>query len=191
MLERRTPLDQVAGARDARIIDAPGLRVVPAADRGLVLLQADPGEPLLVRTAREQVGIGVPAAQAAAVDGEFALLWLAPKEFLLELPAARTPAMLAALVSRLAPLLAAVTDVSDAFAGFDVSGGAAPDVLMTGCTLNLQPDAFAPGRVARTALAGVPAILWKSADPSRFRCLVDRSYAAHLWNWLAQAPARA
>jgi len=185
MLERRAPLAQVAGAGDATI-DAPGLRVAAVADRGLLLLQGDPDDPLLAGAIREQVRIGLPGPLEVGAGGDCALLWMTPKELLLELPAARAPAMETALALRLGAALAAVTDVSDAFASFDVGGDAAVDVLMTGCTLDLRPHAFAPNRVARTAFAGVSAIIWKPADPNRFRCLVDRSFAWYFWNRLGQ-----
>jgi sarcosine oxidase subunit gamma len=185
MLEHRTPLVQVSRAQELSTIDAPGLRVVAVESQGYLLLQGDPEDSLLQKAMREQIGVAVPGPQVGSISGEYALLWMAPSQWLLELPAARALIVQAALVTRLGSALAAVTDISDALACFDVSGGAAVDVLMTGCSLDLHSHAFAESRVARTAFAGVPVIIWRPGNPIQFRCLVDRSLADHFWTWLA------
>ena len=189
MLEHRSALDQVAGAGGA--IAAPGLSVLAVADRGLLLLQADPTEPALHEALGTQTGLALPQPQTTGFGSDRELLWVAPRQWLLQLPAFSAPVVQAALSARLGGTLAAVTDVSDAFACFDVGGPRAADVLMTGCSLDLHPAAFGAARVARTALADVPAVIWRREASGAFRCLVDRSYAGHLWNWLAQAPVPA
>jgi heterotetrameric sarcosine oxidase gamma subunit len=183
MLEHRAPLDQLSWAHDVRTIDARGLRVAAVADRGLLLLQGDPGDCRFQDAIRERIGVALPGPLTAAIHGEYALLWMAPAQFLLELPAAQAPIVQSALSARFGAALAAVADVSDAFACFDVSGADAPDILMTGCGLDLRPDVFAAGRVARTAFADLPAVIWKPGNPDSFRCLVDRGFAEHFWSW--------
>jgi sarcosine oxidase subunit gamma len=189
MLEHRAPLAQLSRPHGPSTIDAPGLRVVAVENQGFVLIQGDPGDSFLHKAMREQIGVAVPEPQVASISGEYALLWMAPKQWLLELPAARALTVQAALVNRLGPALAAAIDISDALACFDVSGDAAVDVLMTGCPLELHSHAFAANRVARTAFAGVPLIVWRPGNPGHFRCLVDRSFADHFWTWLAEVPA--
>jgi sarcosine oxidase subunit gamma len=188
MLEHRAPLDQLSGERAGAAIQGPGLSVAAVADRGLLLIQGDLQDARLADAIREQTQIAVPAPQAAVVRSQYTLLWMAPGQCLLELPAAQASTAQAALIGRIGAALAAVTDVSDAFAGFDVSGDRAPEALMTGCTLDLRPHAFAPGRAARTALADVSVVIWKP-DSNRFRCLVERGFAGHFAEWLAQACA--
>ena len=175
MLEHRTPLAQLSRANELSAIDATGMRVAAVGNRGFVLVQGDPEDPLLHRAMREQIGVAVPGPQCASIGGEYVLLWMAPGQWLLESPAARAASVQVALVARLGAAFAVVSDVSDAFACFDVSGDVALDVLMTGCSLDLRPDAFSDGRVARSAFAGVPVII----------CLVDRGFAEHVWSWLA------
>ena len=192
MLEHRAPLDQLSRARNTETLhdaDA-GLRVTPVTDRGLLLLQGAPEDAVLRDAIGRQIGARVPGPQTTDIRGEYALLWMTPKEWLLELPAAETSAVQGALVARLAPSLAAITDISDALACFDIGGDPAMDVLMTGCSLDLRPHAFAAGRVARTAITDVHAIIWKPGIAHPFRCWVDRSFAEHFWNWLADSPAR-
>ena len=185
VLEHRAPLQQCSRAHESEAIDRPGLRVVPVRDRGFLLLQGTPTDIRFHDAILEQLGVRLPAPQTTIIRGDSALLWMTPTEWLLELPAAPTLAVQAALSTRLASALAAATDVSDSFARFDVSGEHAADVLMTGCSVNLRSHALAAGQVVRTAVADVPAILWRSGDSQPFRCLVDRSVAEHFWNWLA------
>jgi sarcosine oxidase subunit gamma len=191
MLEHRAALDQLARDGDAGAIDAPGLRVAAVTDRGLLLVQGDPDHRVLHEAVAEGIGLALPGPLAASLGNGYALLWMTPKEWLLELPAAQAHGVQAALAARLGPALAAataaVTDVSDAFAAFDVSGDRAADVLMTACSLDLTPGAFAAGRAARTLVADVPAVIFRPAPAPGLRCLVDRSFAAHLRRWLAQA----
>ena len=157
-------------------------------DRGLLLLQVSRRGASLDAFLREQLGIGAPESLRTSVGDNCALLWLAPGECLLELPKSETVTRAAALTGRFASILAAVTDVSDALASFDVNGDRAAEVLMSGCSLDLYPDAFEPGRVARTVFAGISTIVWKRAV-HQFRCLADRSYAGHLWNWFCETPS--
>ena len=190
MLDHRAPLDQLSGARSAEALDDAGLRVRPVTDRGLLLLQGSPEDAVLDDAVSRQIGARVPGPQTTSIRGEYALLWMTPKEWLLELPAAATSAVQGALVTRLALSLAAVTDITDALACFDIDGDRAMDVLMSGCSLDLRPHAFAAGRVARTAVADVPAIILKAGTSDPFRCWVDRSFAEHFWSWLAHSPSR-
>jgi heterotetrameric sarcosine oxidase gamma subunit len=187
MLRHRAPLAQLSRADELSAIDAPGLRVVAVENRGFVLVQGDPEDPLLHRAMREQIGVAVPGPQCASIGGEYALLWMAPGQWLLEAPATRAATAQSALIARLGAAFASISDISDAFACFDVSGEVATDVLMTGCSLDLRPDAFFDGRVARSVFAGVPVIIWKTDNSRRFRCLVDRGFAEHIWSWLANA----
>jgi heterotetrameric sarcosine oxidase gamma subunit len=188
LLKKRTPLDQISrgATHAAAVIARSGLCVVPVTDSGLLLLQGESEDSLLDEVLLGQFGLRLPGRLGTSVRGDYALVWLAPKEWLLELPIADTPAVKVAVSSRLAPPPTVLTDISDSLAGFDVTGEHAWEVLMTGCSLDLRPHAFTAGRVARTAIADVPAIIFKRGTLPQFRCWVDRSFAAHFWNWLAE-----
>lgn len=188
MLEHQTPLEQCSGSQGQRTVDGVGLRLLAVRERGLLLLQGDAteGGPFHAATLA-RAGVRLPAPQLSSHRRERALLWLAPKEWLLELPAQETEAVHAALAAALAGEFAAVTDVSDALAGFDVSATHGAEVLMTGCSLDLGERAFAPGQVARTLIANVSVILWKLETSQSFRCWVDRSWAHHFSSWIAQS----
>lgn len=188
MLEHRTPLDSVpvhAGQRSS-IIECAGFRVTPIRDRGQLLLQSA-AVPALREALAQELDLALPAAQTATLLGHYALLWLAPAEWLLELPAVEIDAVQGALTRRLSSALAAVTDFSDALMSIEISGERGAEILATGCSLDFGPHAFPSSRVARTALADIPAILWNPGGANRYRCLADRGFAAHLLAWLGEA----
>lgn len=60
----------------------------------------------------------------------------------------------------------------------------------TGLSLPGPHEACTRGNYALlwlTPAADVPAILWKTGEPNRFRCLFDRSFAARIRQWLTDA----
>lgn len=185
MLKHRTAFDSIREGQGQRgpAIERLDLRVTSAHNKGLLLLQSASVMPLQ-ETLTQVLGLTLPVAQQAEVLGEYALLWLAPAEWLLELPGDKTDWVEIALTHRLSSSLTFITDFSDALVSFEVSGSGAPETLMTGCTLDMRSHAFPARRVVRTALAGVPAILWNPGNPDRFRCLVDRGFAEHFLTWL-------
>lgn len=185
MLEHRNPFDSLRESRGVYIADQPDLRATHS-EAGFLLLQST-SESSLRDALTGAIGLDLPAPQQASVRGDYALLWLTPAEWLLELPAKETDPMQVALTRRLTTSLATVTDMSDAFACCEVSGARAAEALMSGCSLELHAHAFPSGRVARTALADIPIIIRKVAQPPGFRCLVDRGFAGHFRDWLADA----
>lgn len=153
------------------------------AETGLLLLQSA-SQSALQDALTSEFALRLPAAGETCSRGDYALLWLTPAEWLLECPVKDTDALHSTLTRRLAGSLAAVTDMSDAFACFDLSGARASEVLASGCSLDLRADMFPTGRVARTPLAGTAAIIRKTGKPHDFRCLIDRSFAHHIRDWL-------
>jgi heterotetrameric sarcosine oxidase gamma subunit len=216
VLEHRAALDQLSPTRHAQGIDDPHLRVVPVTHCSLLLVQGHAEDPALRKLIQRELGLDLPVASRANARGGTAILWLGPKEWLIETseaasatgqlsragiaagaaPWAETHAGAAARTRAEATALHTITDISDALAGFDLSGSRAADVLMSGCSLDLGPQAFSAGQAARTAIADVPAIIWSATSGpetspwGRFRCWVDRSFAAHFWDWLADSPSR-
>jgi sarcosine oxidase subunit gamma len=182
MLDHHAPLEPHAQSRGDCLADGPGLRV-DIVRAGFLLLQS-PAQSSVHDALVSEIGLGLPAPREASLRDDFALLWLTPAEWLLELPTKQADALQVALTHRLATALAVVTDMTDAFLCCEVTGARAAETLMSGCSLDLRPDAFPAGRVARTGLADVPAIIWTPGTPDRFRCLVDRGFAGHVRDWL-------
>lgn len=115
-----------------------------------------------------QIGIGLPPPNrltaAAAPDGA-RVVWSGVGQAFVLGPA-------------LDPILgAAMTDQSDAWAGFALEGSGARDVLARLTPLDLRPARFAQGQAARTLLGHMSCLLWRSAE-ARYEILVFRSMAA-------------
>lgn len=81
---------------------------------------------------------------------------------------------------------AAVVDVSANRLCFELSGDDVENVLAQGCSLDLHPSVFAPGRCAQTLLAKAQVILQRT-EPETFRIFVRPSFASYLRAWIEDA----
>jgi sarcosine oxidase subunit gamma len=84
------------------------------------------------------------------------------------------------------PDAAAAVDVSANRVCFELAGEDVEDVLALGCSLDLHPSVFAPGRCAQTLLARAQVILHRT-ELETFRILVRPSFAPYLRAWLEDA----
>jgi sarcosine oxidase subunit gamma len=84
------------------------------------------------------------------------------------------------------PAAAAAVDVSANRVAFELTGDDAADVIAQGCSLDLHPSVFAPGRCAQTLLARAPVILLHAEDGTLL-VLVRPSYANYVRAWLEDA----
>jgi len=134
------------------------------------------------------LGLAPPAeANSFAAAGEFACLWLGPDEWLILGPGGGEHEIAARLRSAIGLAHAAVVDVSEQRITIAVGGPRARDLLAKGCSLDLHPRSFAPGRCAQTGFAGANVILRQTDDGPSYELLVLNSFAEHLWRWLEGA----
>lgn len=189
MLEHRLPFDPSHGTRSSagHPID---FQVKSIGGRGLLLLQSSM-QAAVQEALVSEVDLQLPGPQMAVRSGDRALLWLSPAEWMLELPAAEACSVQEALTRRLATPVAAITDMGDALACFEIAGARAAEHLMCGCSLDLRSHAFPSNRVSRTAVADIPTVIWNPGNPDRFRCLIDVSFAKHFWEWLLDVQSQA
>lgn len=80
----------------------------------------------------------------------------------------------------------AAVDVSANRVAFELTGNGARDVIAQGCSLDLHPSVFPPGRCAQTLLAAAPVIM-HHADTTTWLILVRPSYANYVRAWLDDA----
>ena len=78
------------------------------------------------------------------------------------------------------------TNVSRALSRIEVQGLETRALLLKGCSLDLHPSRFLPGRCARTRFAALPTIL-RCTGPTNFECIVASSYREYLLSWLVDA----
>ena len=104
------------------------------------------------------------------------ILWIGPGRWLLRAPLAREDELAAALAAATGGRLANSTLVSDMYAGFEVSGPEAGDVLAQGCPINLNPGRFPPGAATSTEMFGVAVLLCHEDEGPSFTAYVENSY---------------
>jgi sarcosine oxidase, subunit gamma len=132
---------------------------------------------------------GLPGPGTALRDGERTTLWLGPDEWLVTGP----PGTAAAIERDLRDAVGAsggwgaVTDVSAQRTTLELSAPGARDVLAKGCSLDLHPRAFGPGRCAGTDLARAKVVLHQVDARPTYELLVAASFAAYTAAWLADA----
>ena len=80
---------------------------------------------------------------------------------------------------------AAVTDLTGGRAILTLTGPRAAPTLMKGTAVDLDPAMFAAGSVAATALAHMPAIIWRRGEG--YDVIIPTSYAVSLLEWMLEA----
>jgi sarcosine oxidase subunit gamma len=78
------------------------------------------------------------------------------------------------------------TNVSQALTRVEIKGPETRALLAKGCSIDLHPSDFAPGRCARLRFAGMPVIV-RCTERSTFECTVTISYANYFLSWLTDA----
>jgi len=114
----------------------------------------------------------------AAVEGARAALWLGPDEWLL-IAEDGAPELGGALEAALAGFPHALVDVSHRQCAIELSRPGAARLLNAGVPLDLDPEAFPVGMVARTLLLKAEITLWRR-EAERFRLEVARSFAPYV-----------
>ncbi len=117
-------------------------------------------------------------------NGSLVAYWLGPDEWLLVMPGEREREIAQALRAALGESFAAVTVLSGGQTIVLLEGSLVRDVLARGCTLDLHPRAFGPGRCAQTLLGKAPVLIHQIDDTPRFELIVRRSFANYLGMWL-------
>jgi len=153
---------------------------------GALALRVDSRNSAAMDAAARVFGAALPDPNAWAAYETAQVLWQAYDEWLIVTPDGRQNALASSLRHALSDVHCAITDVSDLRAAFELRGERARDVLQKGCALDLHPRAFGANGCATTALARVRVTI-RQTDPATYELLVERSYAAYLWDWLTDA----
>lgn len=155
-------------------------------------LRADPSDAGLMDRLARVIGARPPIEPNTAVvsdDGARHVLWLGPDEWLIVGEPGTGPPLEIAIHESIGDGRGSVVDVSANRTTLSISGPRARDLLAFGCSLDLDPRRFKPGRCAQTMLARANVIITPvgPADEPSFRVLVRPSFAAYLAAWLTDA----
>ena len=155
---------------------------------GALALRLDPRNTAAMESAGRVFGAALPGPNAWLACETAQVLSQAYDEWLILTPNGRQDALAASLRHALADAHFAITDVSDLRAGFEVHGERARDLLQKGTAVDLHPRVFGAGACTTTALARVRVTI-RATGAQAYELLVERSYAAYLWDWLTDASA--
>lgn len=158
------------------------------AHRTMVTLRGNSDDERFRGAIAEAVGTAPPSEpMTSATSGNQTVLWMGPDEWLVVASANEREALPAKLAAALEGLHAAAVEVGESMTVIELTGPRAPDVIAKGCTIDLHPSAFPPGRVVRTLLAKTGIILHQTADTPVYEIYVHRSFADYAWRWLEDA----
>ncbi|MDQ6709038.1 MAG: sarcosine oxidase subunit gamma [Candidatus Dormibacteraeota bacterium] len=150
--------------------------------------RANPLETEVMAGVQHQLGITPPVEpNTVATQGDRSCLWLGPDEWVIVAPPDQQRAIEAPLRSALGHHPGSIVDVSANRTVIEVSGSSARDLLANGCSIDLHPRAFGPGRCAQTLLAKAQVIIHRTADTPAFLIYVRASFATYLADWLLDA----
>ena len=187
-LRRRSPLGALAG-RLAAVGGADSVSFAERPFRVQVELRAAADAPFAA--VEDVLGFVLPASEGSAAGvGERLALCLAPGWWVVtDAPEAdvRLECALAGMLRATGGDAVSAVDVSAQRTTIDVGGPDARDVLAHGCSVDLHPRAFGPGRCTQTTLAKAQVVLHQLDAAPTFRVLVRASFAAYLAEWLLDA----
>jgi sarcosine oxidase subunit gamma len=155
---------------------------------GALNLRGNPADAAFLGGIERQLGFALPLKpNTTAEHGSKATVWLGPDEWLVLTPLGEEVGVAAGLRQALAGVFFTVTDITHGQVVLRLSGRSVRDVLSKGCSLDLHPKGFGPGRCAQTLLAKVGVTLrWVDDEPT-FDLIVRRSFAEYLMLWLRDA----
>lgn len=173
-----------------------GLRLAELPHTAKLILRGERAVDAFRHATAAVVGTEPPPGPEAWIgrDGT-AILGLGPDEWLIIGPPgaeARLEPALRRALGEAGLRIAAVTDVTEAYTVIAASGPRLREVLAKGCPLDLHPRVVRPGFVGQSLLGPVDIILHLIADQESggdplVHLYVRRSFAAFLWEWLADA----
>jgi len=182
-LTRRSPLYSYGNQVDSARIEGNGVLLLEKPFTGLVRVQLSH---VAAPEAEEQlagvIGCELPQGPESVSIGEVTVIWQSLRDWLI----VTHPGDEDALSYRLEESGAVVNVVTDAKVDLRLEGRHARDLLAVGCGIDLHPSAFQNGSVVSTLIGKVRVLLRKTETRNQFQILVDRSYAAFLWDWMSK-----
>ena len=175
-------------ARASAVAGYAGVTLRESPMRGLLVLRGDGARAEFRGAVAAVLGLEPVVEPLTAVRRrDVSMLWLGPDEWLVVTPGRRLDRIERTLRDALEGQHAALTDVSHSRAVVVLSGPHAREVLAKGCTLDLHPRVFGPGRCAQSRLAKCQALIHQTTDAPEFEIHVQRSFAQYAWTWLEDA----
>lgn len=186
---RESPLARAPSTAPNRLIERPGVRVEELPFRAILVLHGRTGLPRFAQGVAQVLGRPPPDAPNTFVETRFGeervvIAWAGPEEWFVVGQEEGTSGLRVALRQAIPEAEGAVVDVSSGFTLFSLEGRRARDLIAAGCSIDVHPRGFGPGRCAQTLYARTGVCLLQRDETPRFETMVRRSYAAWLWRWM-------
>ncbi len=152
--------------------------------RRIFHIQASPDANISASLSAE-LGTTLPLSSSVVSDSSLAALWTGPNEWLVFCDHDVDAVNLKNAWSSPREDGSVITELTDYYAIFHLSGEQAIDLLQEGCGADLQSDAFHPGAFIITLLFDVTVLIYYEEKRTGYTIYVDRSLARHLWLWLS------
>jgi sarcosine oxidase subunit alpha len=163
--------------------------VLPLPAQSHVAVRVDPSDEERRLAIEARLGVALPLEPntvTATPDGLRRVAWLGPDEWLV-IDAAGADPTLERELRELVQTGGALVDVSAGRAGLVLSGSTARVLLEHGCSVDLHPRSFGPGRAAQTALALTHVLVLAMDGAPTYWVYVRPSFAGYLADWLTDA----
>ena len=157
--------------------------ITEVTDTALASLAIRHGEGKAVADIAETAGIPLPSPGKAAKAGTYAAFWLSPEMWMIEAPFATHEDVVAILKPHFGET-ASLTEQTDAWARFDVTGADLPWMFERLCTFDLR--AHGPGSATRTVIEHLGCYVVIRAE-GHLSVIGPRSSAASLFHALETA----
>jgi sarcosine oxidase, subunit gamma len=153
---------------------------------GIIRVQTWNGDAIAPAALESTLGLAWPRTAGNVATGRADILCVGPTDWLLVSPDPDATILSMALDEALEGTDFRATNLSQALSRIEISGPEIRDLLAKGCSLDLHPSLFSPGRAGRTRFAGMPVIV-RCIGASAFELIVMRSYSDYFMAWLADA----
>ncbi len=164
-----------------------GIAMAEMPRRIQLALRGDGEDMAFIDAVRDVVDVSPPlVANTVNREGETAILWLGPDEWLVTAPA-EAGDLADRLRAALAEMHHAVADVTESRVILRLSGLAARDLLAQCCSLDFHASVFQSGMCAGGHLALAHVTIHQVADDPAYEIYVHRGFADYLWRWLETA----
>lgn len=185
-LARQTVAEMLA-LPSSVLADGPTLRIGLADPICQILVSGPMDDTAFQSAAATALGFALPAEPNHLAGKTAQAFWMAPGQWLAVSDGRADADLTQRLGHAVGPVGGFVSDVTDGFARFEISGAGALRLMAMGCALDFDSPAMAPGRCARTLFAGLHVLLYPSGPRDTFRIHAERQFALHLWEWLEKA----
>ena len=179
----RSPLDHRAADLDRVTRGASGAaEIEEIAFLAQVSLRIDPA-------LGERAGLNLPTEPNSYIRGDDGreILWLGPDEWVVVGRPRTAPSIVAELEQRLPGVHCSVLDLSSNRATLELRGSARLELLSKGCSIDLRPTVWTPGKCSQTLLARTQVVLQERLGDTRV--YVRPSFADYLVDWFIDASA--